>query len=493
MFVTMYNFSKRENSTKRPKESDKTISGDVCFKQTTSLLTPTLIWAVGHEDNVEDGDNRTDDEKAMSTNYCLLGGKYYYVTDVRRSNRNHIEFDCRIDLLATYKSEILSTTAYVLYSDSHGKVDIVDERVDSTCEIISDWEEKDLTLFRRDYVDGVGNAYRGTYIMQVLNEVPTTYAGFNKLYVISPSGIPIIANKCIVDEALESLNPFYADPSEAISNLRYYPMAMSDIPTKGCESLKIGPVEFKDDFLAPYEVSSSYVTRTYAIDIPWVCEKDFRRSSHFTTCRLYLPFVGIVSVPVEYLYNADILMVKTSIDFLSGTIGYHLYVTADDEINISIAYYTSTCAVEVPVGSSKLDLSNLISGVGTTIAGGALALSGVGTKYGGAMMASGIGSIFNGVANATSNTAYTSNIGGKMGTRITEAFGYKFFLEISTKVLSEDIENKRTSIGLPYCETVQLSNLSGYCQTVNVSVNCSATMEHKQEINNYLNGGVYLE
>lgn len=47
--------------------------------------------------------------------------------------------------------------------------------------------------------------------------------------------------------------------------------------------------------------------------------------------------------------------------------------------------------------------------------------------------------------------------------------------------------------GYPVCKKISLSGVSGFLQCENADVMCSATENGKEVINNFLNGGVFIE
>ena len=103
-------FSKRKNSTKQPTGAGTAIT--CTLKDDTSMVQPTFILA---------GNNFT-------YNYVAFAGRYYYVDDVVSLHNGLCEVQCNIDVLATYKSAIQATTAYVLYYN-HNQTEISDKRL----------------------------------------------------------------------------------------------------------------------------------------------------------------------------------------------------------------------------------------------------------------------------------------------------------------------------------------------------------------------------
>ena len=106
------NFSKRRNSTKQVDDSTGIVT-DVVLKQGTSIESPVfLIQGVD-----------------LEVNYVKFNNHYFYVDDIVVGNNNIYELHCSQDLLATYKSQILSTRCSILYASGADVPGIIDKRI----------------------------------------------------------------------------------------------------------------------------------------------------------------------------------------------------------------------------------------------------------------------------------------------------------------------------------------------------------------------------
>jgi len=478
MFVKMYNFSKRENSTKQPTDADVTISGEVCFKHTTSLLTPTIIWAVGHEDNVEGDDTRTDDEKAMVTNYCYMNGKYYYVTDVRRVNRNHIEFDCRIDVLASYKDNIFNSKCYVLYSQSHGRIDIPDNRVPTL------YGEK-ITSQVIEIADFF--SVTGTYLMAYVGGVVRT-DGLVTVVKLSAGEIDAIAPIFNNEGFFEDLKQKFTNPFSAIAKFYWLPLVSGAIPQQGDTPLVLGGYNTN---VPVSPVSGYYIDTEETVELNW---DEIYPNLKISTAELSLPYVGNVPLNLEELREFDSFILRITIDIFSGDIKYSIMTPH----RVIIQSFTSSCICELPISSDTYNPQRVAGGIITGLSGAVTgALGAVGNVLeGGNPAASALG----GVSTAVSHGSFALNqmlegfvsqtqILGSMGSRIG-IVAQTPKLIIRTKTLADNIQ---PLLGLPLNKVVSLSELSGYVETATASVSINGTLSETQLINNYLNGGIYIE
>ena len=101
--VTLYSFTKRENSTKRP------VSGGTDYScvliDDTSLMNPVFKLEIG--------------SNPIGKNYCYVSdfNRYYFITDIT-SSQNFWYISCKCDVLASFKTEIGDQSHYVLRAAS---------------------------------------------------------------------------------------------------------------------------------------------------------------------------------------------------------------------------------------------------------------------------------------------------------------------------------------------------------------------------------------
>ena len=110
--VNFYNFSKRENSTKRPAGNGNQFSCNI--KMPSGVLNPVI--------ELSTTTNMT------QYNYCKIAhfqDRYYFVSDWVSDHGLWIAH-LKVDVLATYKTDILASTQYVLRSASKSNLTIPD-------------------------------------------------------------------------------------------------------------------------------------------------------------------------------------------------------------------------------------------------------------------------------------------------------------------------------------------------------------------------------
>ena len=122
--ASFFKNSKRVNSTKLPTYGAGTFGVTIELKDYTNLFTPSLVIS---RDRFHDSNN--DLVNPMEWNYCYIPDfkRYYYVRSWSWA-LGRWECDLEIDVLASFKTEIGNTTAYVLRSASQCDNRVIDTK-----------------------------------------------------------------------------------------------------------------------------------------------------------------------------------------------------------------------------------------------------------------------------------------------------------------------------------------------------------------------------
>lgn len=448
MLLKLYKHNKRINSTLRPIIEDLLISGEVALKNATSVDNPVYVMACSDEHM----------DYARICNYAECQGNYYWVTDTIQINRNHIEFHCKLDSLATYKEQILETKAYVLYSEKGSSaifdprsIPYVYETYDTSSVAVDIFSESGNYLIA--YAGGEGDGSNGLLEIGLLTKDSCAYLG------------QVLNSTTFLDE----ISKYFSNPYEVIAKLIWIPINNSALVT-GVKVLKLG--SFDTD--TPIGIVSGYkVSRKYSISIPWD-SSGYIKSSHYSRVMMFLPFIGMIELPTDQLYGHQSLNVYVTVDLLTTEIIYRI----TDSANTNIKFATGTCGSELPITSSMNNPIGMATGLLTAVSSLA--------------MKNPIG-VAIGASEASSSVSNHTQIGGSMGSRIGATMGLYINCYVYRKSLTDGLSGKKEVLGIPHCSTVELGDLTGYVQTQGASVAAIARQSIIEEINNYLNGGVYLE
>ena len=277
-----------------------------------------------------------------------------------------------------------------------------------------------------------------------------------------------------ITTALERL--LGSKPLDVIISLKRLPLTLTSATTK---NIYLGTTD--TEINTPI-VTSQYVTVNCGTLYPkeyWGNALDYSPSTKYF---IYLPFIGIKSINVDWFQNKEI-SIKYIIDVLSGDFTCFLQQgeTTDTFHQNVVATYTGNCAMQYPLSAS--DYSSMFIG-GMSVLKGAAA----GAVFGGSA-----GAVL-GAATSAANTitmkpsydmtgVYNANMGfcGIMKPYI--------IIERPIQSLPAQVENY---VGFPSNIVSTLSSLTGFTkvQDINLSVNC--TLDEKNEIENLLKRGVII-
>lgn len=474
-------FSKRKNSTKQPTGAGTAIT--VTLKDDTSLAQPTFVLAGDH----------------FTYNYIQFAGRYYFVDDVVSLHNGLCEIQCSLDALATYKAAIQATSAYVLYY-SHNNTQIVDTRL-STETAIS-------VLSTTEVFHNLGTGE--SYMLTAIGESRTS------IFACDKAKIDELFDSTILQSIQSGWDNMVDDVDDAVDLISVgnvqdmlkalFKCWLEFIKT---QSEVTGSVLFCDDaqkfvkncFVLPIDKSNiggslqmvhlgKWIANangnvgfprichdSATLAIPWQAS-DWRRNAPYHEIYLYIPYIGLLTLPASELIGVTNITVNVAIDTYSGVTSF--VVNADN--GTVLGQYSTNIAAPYAVGSSNINLTASgaqIIASAAAIAGGAVS-GNVGALSMGAL----------GIVNSIKPfDASVSSNGGAAGMGLGNTVKC-FTVFHDTTVSPSSVSPVK---GTPYNGVMSLSGVSGYVQTSGASVEIAGYGNEKDIVNNYLNGGIYIE
>ena len=489
MAHTIYagNVSKRKNSTLQPTLS---ASFDVLLKTPTSLHTPTFTINAG----------------SFNYNYLKWGDRYYFVTDVVSRNNNLWEVTAVVDVLATYKADILASTQYVSYSANGNDIWLPDNRIATDENIIVTKNAATVPLF----------SLIGCYILTVISK-----NGCESFNVTSGTLMSICADLAQwVDnireliEQIQNMDTSGTDPFQAINHLGelLHAVALAMVKTgfmgnsredalnciRSCVWLPFDSsiVSGASDsiYLGKYPTNKSGLlvtnipkTNSVSVAIPWHFS-DYRRATN-EDLYLYLPFIGNVSLSSSSLTGATALTVNYSY-CIDGSLTYE--VKAGNQV---IGTYGGNVAGTMPIGTAQTEglgkiFTTSLSHMQKAMSAGISAASG---NIGAAADLSALGKAAS--SYDIINTGMTTHAGAIGGVTCGAGAGLDKDVICYSVAHPTNIEpsTMAATMGRPYQKPATLGNLTGYCQCANAHVAAAAEAQELDAIDTYLNSGFYIE
>lgn len=468
-------FSKRENSTKSPTEAgtEKTVK----LKENVSVSSPVFII----------------NEVNTKYSYAKYDDRYYFINDIIIINANQSELHCILDVLATYKTDIQLTSAFVKYH-SHNNTEIADARLatNTTSSLLASAAAFDLLGSSKGennavIVNVVGKDSACAYALSQ-TVARTLVSNFDEWY--DDAGVmPTPPGTSVFEEIVNGLT--YMANAIWYACKQFFSMGnakdcirsaiMLPIPTSAVAGTP------QNIFLGNYDTDRTGTRigdRIFAdgctVSIPWQAN-DWRRNAPYHEIFLYIPYIGLVQISPSDVMDDETISVSVNMDYTSGDTVFTVYTSS---LNHVIGQYNTNLGAPYPIGSSNITPSSVMTAVGSAglAIGGAMATGGSSL----AMASSGFLGLQNSLA------AQPSCIGGACG---GSAMGLDSKVRCYTIYHDTTVTPSNVSAvqGTPTNAVMALSTITGYVQTVNASVSGDMELSEKQKINSMLDSGIYIE
>lgn len=461
--------SKRRNSTLQPTLST---SFDVLLKTPTSLHTPTF----------------TINASAFDFNYLKWDDRYYFVTDVVARNNNLWDVSAVIDVLATYKADILVSTQYVSYSSVSGGLWLPDTRIPLVKNPTTQTAQTSITPLSSTgayILSVVGQNGVASYIVTIADLIILIQDLQRWIDNLKDAASNIITGQTTsaaqaineIGKALTQSGFIGNSYQNAVQGIRGCVWVPFDRDELGGVSRKIWIGNYETSITGKY-ITNTNITDSFSITIPWI-HSDWRR----TVCEdvyLYLPLVGNVQLSTDSIAHTDTLTISYSLAPITGEISYK--VNAGVEV---IGTYGANAGADVPVGINQA--ASLGSIAQSTLAGLSKTVSSGSISRRLRNFAVGAYDVVNTV-NSTNMTTI-GGIGGSSGVGV----GTTCLVSVVNHETLISPATMAATMGLPTMKPLTLSSCSGYCQCVNAHVAAPAEAQELEEIDNYINSGFYIE
>ncbi len=498
-------------------------SFDIVFKRDTDLDFPVFVLEYSGT-------------PAWNVMYIAATSGYYWVTNIRSVRAGVWEVSAAMDVLATFKTEILATPCYIEYgknADASG----AQTRLPDTRQNVS--QVPQVFTASADITGGRINTKWGAYVLTAVGK-----AGGVTAYAMGAANIKALLNSVgtTIDDALkdftsvEDILKYFTANSlaqgsaiQAIRSCVWMPVDsgvftgdigevyLGDFAT-GASGIKLGqnpvyvhtttmirscvwmPVDsgvFTGDigevYLGDFATGASGIklgqnpvyVHTTTINIPWPAE-DWKRMN----CQmlLYLPFIGTVSVPVDQCNNVAALTVTLSLECITG--GISVKVDAG-----SYTVYAGSGNIGVPyaIGSSNVPIQNTIAGTvsattGALSMGGGLASVLTGNIGGGIQaMAGGTGQVVSGLMQTLQPVVQCAGtLGGSaaIGQSMQATLCLLYYAPLNDDAFQAAYGFPVMRMGTP---------VAGFCKTRGFSLAAPARLEELQQVAAFMDGGVFIE
>lgn len=475
MVVTLYKFSKKTNSISRP--SDVGTSVPVTLKESSSVINPVLII-------------RTAEYPDYNYMYIPTFDRYYFIEDITFDTGVWV-VRARVDVLASYRTEINNTKAYVIFSDSAADEDVIDNRITVGAGVQYSRHLYDMEGLK---VPGDANQPQGTFGITVTasnTEAAISSAGV-VTYYMDLGQFQAFTYELANPDFWDSVSSSYSNIVDAMIEMFYVPFDV----TKYLECTDPRPIRIsKYEFTTatgriPLGTDLSLKPKTLSIDL----QEDFTLLWDATALEpsraytMYFPYCGEKPIDARLFYGSRYIDLDYAVDFRSGNIQAILHVGSK-----IIQEFTGYCKVELPLSKEYFRMGGVVgaaSGAMTAVAGFASGNVALGAT---------------GVLSAISSVAVPADIrtmGGFSGSVLGSVLGTSeggtnpwqhIILTEARRQVTQWPSGYKEVIGGACNKVYYIGDLTGYCQTSQFSLKCSATSEEIDQVNRLMDSGVFLD
>lgn len=462
---TWSGFTKRINSTKRPQPASAT-ARTVLLKDGADIKNP--VFELSTLD--------------FTINYVEAFGNYYYA-HVQNIDGHRSNLICTIDYLATFKTQIGGYTGLVEYTSSSDKVTITDPRNKPTALTTASPTTIGLT--------GLTFSTAGVYIVGVISDTASGATGVLDYYVFDTvqmqQFLAILNDQTLWDQIKLQFN----NVMDAIVSCIWLPLT-------GIGSGPYTPHVGREALVA-LNNANKIIGRTATFSSGLVSlnfgtgsggagsDMTYLEKAPYCTGALYLPFVGMVPLDMDYAAFTKSIQINGWVDLITGDVVYKVAYGS-----VWVSTYNGNMATKVPVAGASYDGIGVATGAVTAFGGvvaasiATIATGGAGAPIGAAIAGGAIASAksleFHSMVNGSNSSAIAVNLG-------TDALAIIYQYEPA----ETNLKAYKAAHGMPYFEVATLGSLSGYIQCDQASVTIPGDGEEQNVVNGYLNSGFYYE
>lgn len=498
-------FKKRINSTKQPTTATATLNGTL--KEECSVETP-VIQIDNLSPNVLPG---------YVYAYIPDFNRYYFVGDWTYSPP-YWECSLNEDYLASWKTDIGNTNAYIDRCASYYNGDVIDTTYITTADVIN----QAVPFTKADWFNYPINS--GCFILGIIDsnsQTESQVGGAVCYYVLTPAQCRALMGYLLSDNFLEQ-NGFpsiqsitqdisqemakaFIKPADFIVSCTWYPLPTNAFTNASNISIKVGYWQISTDIATGKLLQAGvFIDIAYAIlpDHPQAATRgNYLNFAPYTRINMELAPFGNIPIDTSYRTLGNVLYCFIYIDPITGAALLHAHLCnsvpvgneAQELVRKSPVVYETSAQFGVPIQIAQVngDYINFASETVQAVAsvdllGGALGLMTGGP--GGALKGAINSNVVSHAANAITSLAPQVRSNGLNGSRTLI-----YIPPVVTMQFMQLVDEDNDEIGRPLREKRVINTLSGYVKCFEVTVDYACFDSEKTVIHEHLLNGFFYE
>lgn len=403
--------------------------------------------------------------------YCATFGKYYFITDITYRESVY-EISCSCDYLASYKTEILASNAYVERTNFDNRNAYIADTMIPTA--------VNATILTANTPLSVDSA--GSII------ICTAGKSGNGFTWLTPSNFNALCSFLYTKEYTDGIQDFLENPTDVakeVARPQDYLISATWIPfaVRGGTPVSV-TLGYVNTGISGFQISNGALLSVSAtVTIPRTTESatyPYQNFAPYAKYDLAIPFYG--NIPLNPCQLGENILLNYTVD-VTGACDIAIFSGG-----ILLANLNGNCGVNVGwsarqtniIGTTQVQVNALASNVSSIISGmqaptlGNIAKSAINAGT----------ALANGVLSSLQTAVPTvSNSGGSGSIYVNNVI----YLTCSYMPITA------MPFGYPCCKSLTLSACSGFTKTANASLQVSASDSGKHYINSYFDRGVFIE
>lgn len=465
--ATFYNAAKKQNSTLRP--SGGTVI-DVKLKDGVDLINPVFILNYG---------------STPTWTSAFFEGRYYFVTSIESVRNDLWAVACRVDALATYRSQIGAQTLYVVRSSNRFDGAIVDQNYPVKTGI--DIQTTNTPAFYDAF-----NFTGGTYVVGIINSERTgAPVGAVSYYAFTQQTFRNFLNVLMgnisryeVDptEVSEPLQKMLFNPFQYIASCIWFPFDISNF--QGTDSDIYYGWWKLSDVVYGKKISSVVPIDRFAI-LPTLAHPQQQSRGAYLSGAPYtkklvrcMPF-GMFEVDPQIYYGATPVYLNLKTDIVTGAGVLMVYKTENEVVKVTQTLQAQI-GVQIQLAQMNLDFQAQLTAEQATL--GVAASLTKPSPFG--FLSADIAAVGSAELAKVPTLQSTGLNGG-----IASLQGNIECINQFMTIADEDNAHR----GRPYCQMAQIGSVGGFMVVADADFDIACTDTERAIIKQYMESGFYYE